>query len=511
MIEQTKHVFSMHELSWTHQIDWPILAVLQLLPLFAAIFVWIFRKKPLLFHGISLVAVISELVIAIDLYRRFNIELSSLQYAEQSSWLPGYHVAVDGLSLIFVLLTAFIFLMLVIYSFARKIQELHNLLPTILVIQAVLMGLFLTMNLLWFIVLSAIELTLVAYIMLHWASSPEKELARSRYINFMFVGLLLLLAGVMILAWNYADVTGEHWGFDLLDLVKIPIPSFLQSIIFFLLFYGLAIRTPIFPFHGWLPIFTTHGNVALAPAIILGLKVGIYGMLRFVFTLTPEAIDKWHYHIVAIAVAGVFYSAILALMQNNLRRLLAFAVISHTSILVIGLFSLGHTGFQGSVSLSITFGLAIVGLVFMVGFVFRRSNSLLMSRLGGLFETIPIIGVTFLISGLAIVGMPGTPGFEAVHLVLEAAIEKFGAPITVIAALGNVVAAGFLLWAFQRAFLTPKTGTISEAYWQETTPLERLTAGLLLLVIVVAGFHSEPWLKLIDMPLQNIYALYNKG
>jgi len=509
MTDITQPIFSLTEVIWSTQTDLPFLAILQLVPLLAAVLMLLLRR-PVLTHIVSLAAVLLELAIAVSLYIKFDASLVALQYAERSSWLPGYHVGVDGLGLIFVLLTAFIMMVVVIYSFARKIQELDNLLPALLMIQSVLMALFMTMNLLWFVMLSAVELVLVAYIMLHWSSSPEKELARSRYINFMFVGLMLLLAGVLMLAWNYADVTGNQWGFDLLDLVTVPIEGIVQTIIFFLLFYGLAIRTPIFPFHGWLPMFMAHGNVALAPAIMLGLKVGIYGMLRFVFTLAPEAIDEWHYHIVAIAVIGVFYSAILALMQNNLRQLLAFAVVSHTSILLIGLFSLGHTAFQGSVLLSVTFGLAIVGLVLMAGFVFRRSQSLLMTRLGGLFESIPIIGVLFLISGLAIVGMPGTPGFDAAHLILEAAMEKFGALVTVIAALGNVVAAGFLLWAFQRAFLTPKTTTVAEAYRQKTTLLERVTALLLLVVLVVAGFYSEPWLKLIEVPLANLYTLYNQ-
>ncbi len=501
--------YTLTEILWNTQLDYPVLAVLQLLPLVAAIIALLARNTALV-TLITILTVSAELILAIMVYHGFDIQESSMQYAEHLPFLPGYHAAIDGVSLLFILLTAFISAMLVLYSLARKIQELPKLLPTILATEAVLMTLFTTMNLMWFVVFSAIELILVAYMLLHWASSPEKDLARARYIQFMLVGIVLLLAGTLMLGWNYADATGNQWDFDLFNLLNVKVPIALQSIIFFLLFYGFAIRTPLFPLHGWLPIFATHGNVALAPAVMLGLKVGIYGMLRFVFTLTPEAIIQWQRYIIAFAVIGVFYAAILAFMQKNLRRLLAFAVISHTSILIIGLFSLGHTAFQGSVLLSVNFGIAIVGLVFMTGFVFRRSKSLLLSRLGGLFDTIPMIGVTFLLAGLAIVGMPGTPGFDAVHLILEAAMERFGALITVVAALGNVIAAGFLLWSFQRAFLTPRETPASESYLETTTWGERSVAMILLAVLVITGFHSDPWLDLIETPLEGLHALYNK-
>ncbi len=501
--------YTLTETLWDTQLDYPILAILQLLPLVAVIFALLLRKEGLV-KFITILAVSAELILAIMLYQNFDIQSSDMQYAERFSFLPGYHAAIDGVSMLFILLTAFISAMLVLYSLARQIQEMPKLLPTILATEAVLMSLFTTMNLMWFVVFSGVELILVAYLLLHWASSPEKELARSRYIQFMLVGIVLLFAGTLMLGWNYSDATGgEQWSFDLFDLVTVPIPIAIQSMIFFLLFYGLAIRTPLFPLHGWLPAFTTHGNVALAPAVMLGLKVGIYGMLRFVFTLTPDAINRWQNYIIAFAVIGVFYAAILAFMQKNLRSLLAFAVISHTSILIIGLFSLGHTAFQGSVLLSVNFGLAIVGLVFMTGFVFRRSKSLLLTRLGGLFDTIPLIGVTFLLAGLAIVGMPGTPGFDAAHLILEAAMERFGALITVVAALGNVIAAGFLLWSFQRAFLTPREVQPNAAYLEPTTWGERAVAIILLAVLIIIGFHSDPWLDLIETPLEELHALYN--
>jgi len=163
------------------------------------------------------------------------------------------------------------------------------------------------------------------------------------------------------------------------------------------------------------------------------------------------------------------------------------------------------------VMLSVNFGLAITTLLFMLGFVYRRTHTLLMARLGGLFDHIPLIGIAFLIGGLAIVGMPGTPGFNAVHLTLEAAIHRFGALVTIAAALGNVAAAGFLLWAFQRSFLAPQDETQAALKVEPTSPVEKLIAGVMILVMLSAGFYSEPWLGLIENSLEGLNTLYGAG
>ena len=212
----------------------------------------------------------------------------------------------------------------------------------------------------------------------------------------------------------------------------------------------------------------------------------------------------------AFAATGIFYTAGLAFLQTNLRTLMAFAVVSHTSLAVVGLFSLHATAFQGALLLSATFGLAATAMFFMVGFIFHRTRSTELGNLGGLFEPMPFVGAAFFVSALAIVGMPGTPGFDAAHLVLEAGIRQFGALPTVGAALANVAAAGFLLWGFQRAFLAPQPS------WQ-TRPIEpatlseNLVAVVILVVVLSAGFFMAPWLDLIEAPLKLLASRYSTG
>ncbi|MCU7810915.1 MAG: NADH-quinone oxidoreductase subunit L, partial [Candidatus Thiodiazotropha sp. (ex Notomyrtea botanica)] len=361
---------------------------------------------------------------------------------------------------------------------------------------------------LWFVLLSAIQLGLIGYLLWRWGNSPDKDLALRRFYQFMGVSILLLIGGTVVLGWSYSDSHTGTWSFDLIQLATTPVSETFRTVAFFLLFYGLAIRTPLFPLHGWLPMIAEHGNVAVAPTFLLGLKIGIYGMLRFVLPLLPTAVMEWHSYVVAFALTGIFYAAFLAMMQDNLRRLLAYAVISHTGILVLGIFSLEHAAFMGSVILSATFGLALAALVFTTGLLYRRTHTTLLHNLGGLFDTLPFLGITFLIGGLAIVGMPGSPGFDAVHLILESAIHRFGALVTIAAALGNVVAAGFLLWAFQRAFLSPRPAGARPFQVIPVSRAEIFVVSALILVLLGAGFYIEPWLTLVDKPLSALSALY---
>lgn len=500
---------AMTELHWTLQSDYPLLAALQLLPLAGMVLVLLLRHRNRVIFPVGLGVALLELLLALDLYRRFDESQGVFQFAERLellSWF-NYHVAADGVTVLFVLLTALLTLLVTIYGQVRGLGPAWAFTAVVLVIQSVTMSLFLTLDLLWFVLFSALQLILVGHLLWRWATSPEKGMMLARYLQFMGSGILLLLAGVVMLGWNYADASGGSWTFNLFELVEVPVAASIQSVIFFLFFFGLAVRLPLFPLHGWLPLAAEHGNVAVAPVFLLGMKVGIYGMLRFVLPVVPEAVQEWHQYVVAFAVGGIFYGALMALMQVNLRRLLAFAVVSHTGILVIGLFSLNPLSFQGSVMLSVNFGLAITGLSFMTGFIYRRTRTTLLRKLGGLFDRIPFIGITFLVAGLSIVGMPGTPGFDAAHLVLEGSMKHFGALVTIAAALGNVVAAGFLLWAFQRAFLAPRPeGRTIEI--EPASTKEQLIAGILVVVLLGAGFYSEPWLELIENSFAGLTAIY---
>ena len=500
-------MMALNEIHWSAQAAFPLLGTLQLLPLLAMVLMLTLRKwRGVSTLGLALLGL--QLLLALELWRRFDPGQPGLQLAEQLSLIGPlqYHAAVDGLSLVFMLLTALLALMVGLYGRVRELNPASRYLAAVFLAQATLQGMFATRDLLAFALLFGVELLAIAYLLWHWATSGGDSLAMRRYVQFMGTALLLLLLGVFLLGWHHAQVSG-HWSFELAALLQTRPPIGLQSVLFLLLFYALAIRTPLFPFHGWLPLIAEHGTVASAGVLLLGLKVGVYGLLRFVLPLLPEAAVQWQPYVVGVAVAGVFYAALMALLQVNLRRLLAFAVISHTSVLAIGLFSLHPAAFQGSVMLAVNFGLAISVLLFMTGFIFRRTGTLQLTRLGGLFDVMPLVGIAFLIGGLSIIGMPGTPGFDAAHLMLEATIERFGALVTIAAALGNVAAAGFLLWAFQRAFFATQDAQPLPAM-EATRPLELVIALGMILVLLGVGFYSEPWLNLIEPALEPLATLY---
>ena len=498
----------MQVLAWHTQISFPILAIMQLLP-FAGLLIARFTSNRL--AALSALTITSiEMILAIVLYLHYNQDITAFQFSESVD-LYGpldYHAAVDGISVLFLLLTNFLILIVSIYGPIRGLNPQNRFQTTVLGTQACLIAMFVTMNLLWFVLISFIQFILLGYLLWRWATSPNKDTAFTRYLQFMGSGMLLMILGTLLLGWQYADLH-RVWSFDLIDLQSVPILPVYQSWIFFLLFYGLAVRIPLFPMHGWLPLAAEHGTIAVAPILLLGIKTGIYGILRFVYPLLPDAVMQWQTFLLVLAVAGIFYAALLAMMQDNLRRLLAYAVISHTGIVMIGLLSLNPIAFQGSMLLTINFGLAIAGLFFMTGLIYHRTGTTRLPQLGGLFDHMPVVALAFLVAGLAIVGMPGTPGFDAAHLVMEGSIESFGTLVTIGAALGNVMAAGFLLFAFQRVFLSQTENINLRVKATTSLSTEVFIAGIFIAVLLGLGFYSEPWLELIDKSLEPLNSLYS--
>lgn len=498
----------MQVLDWHTQLSFPILAVMQILPL-AGLFILRFaNKRAVAFSAFTIASI--EMMLAIYLYIQFDQDIVAFQFSERLN-LYGpfdYHAAVDGISVLFLLLTNFLILIVSLYGPIRGLSPQNRFQTTVLATQASLIAMFVTLNLMWFVLISFIQFILLGYLLWRWATSPNKDTAFTRYLQFMGSSILLMIIGTVLMGWQYAEI--HHvWSFDLIDLQGSPILPIYQGWIFFLLFYGLAVRIPLFPFHGWLPLAVEHGTVAVAPILLLGLKTGIYGIVRFVYPLLADAVLEWQTFLLALAVAGIFYAALLAMMQDNLRRLLAYAVISHTGIVMIGLLSLHPLAFQGSLLLTINFGLAIAGLFFMTGLVFQRTGTTRLKQLGGLFDHMPVVAIAFLVAGLAIVGMPGTPGFDAAHLVMEGSIDRFGTLVTIGAALGNVMAAGFLLWAFQRVFLSQPENTNLRIKTTSTFTTEVFIAGIIIVVLLGLGFYSEPWLELIDKSIQPLNEIYS--
>lgn len=487
--------------------SWPLLGLLQLIPLLAGLILIRLRGRNATVLALS-VSIIEGLL-ALLVYSLFDTKIAgtTFQFAEEVTLWGAlhYHAAVDGVGLVFLLLTSLLGFISIIFVILRKLHN-SSILAVMLLIQATLMGQFLTVDLLWFALLSCFEVIFIAYLSMRWATTLDARLMVIRFLQFMGISLGLFLVGTFMFGWLHAH-SEAYWSFDLFDLAGLSLEASSASVLFFLLFYGLAIRIPVFPMHGWLPLFITHGNIAVGPILFLGLKIGIYGLMRFVFPLLPSAVIAWQNMIIGMVLFGIFYAAFLATRQSNLRRLLAFAIISHSGVLLIALFSLNKAGFMGGVFLALNFGLAISSLLVMTGLIWQRTGSIDIRKLGGLFDIIPFVGVAFLLASLAIIGMPLTPGFDGVHLMLEASIHSFGGLVAIAASVGNVIAAAFLLRAFQRAFLSSPKTTVS---WN-ISPMyltEIILAGTVIIAILSIGFYSEPWMELIDIATHPLGAFY---
>jgi len=261
-----------NEVLWAAQVGYPPLATLQWLPLAGALLLLIMREQDLALI-LGRVLAVGELVVAIDLYARIDVSTSVLQFAERVDQL-AYHAAADGVSVLFILLTALLGALLSFYGMARQQITPVRLLSVLLLTEASLMTMLTTMNLLWFAAASAVQLALVGYLLWRWASSPEESLALSRFLQYQRFGWCLFVAGAVVLAWSHVDVVGGHWSFDLFELLQTPQIGKYQSAAFYLLFYGLAVRTPLFPLHGWLPNSAGYGLIAVGPVLLLGVRWG---------------------------------------------------------------------------------------------------------------------------------------------------------------------------------------------------------------------------------------------
>ncbi len=275
------------------------------------------------------------------------------------------------MSVLFILLTALLGLLLSFYGMARQQISPVQLLSVLLLIESSLMTMLTTMNLLWFAAASALQLALVGYLLWRWASARAENLALSRFLQYQVFGWCLFVAGAVVLVWSHADAIGGDWSFDLFDLLRRRRSASTSRRPSTCCSTGWRCARRSFRCTAGCPTRPATALIAVGPVLLLGVKVGIYGMARFLLPLTAEAVIIWQPYVVAFAMVGVFFAAVMAFRQHNLRRLMAFAVVSHTSLIVIGLFTLHPAGLQGALLLAVNFGLAITVMLLMVGYVFQ--------------------------------------------------------------------------------------------------------------------------------------------
>jgi len=483
---------------WSESAVLPILSTLTLVPLVAMVVMLIVRSTTLA-HGVGFAAALLNLALSFYLLSVFDVHGAAIQLVEQLHLLGlSYVVGVDGFNVLFIPLTAVLTLLALIYTLITRHQHDRLFMALLLGYEAVLMGAFSALNVMQFWLWTALELLPVILLTTHAGTGLQRRWLAARLLQYWGSGLLMTLAGFLLLGFGLID--SEHpLTFDWLTIKQNNAYLHDEILIFILLFYGFAIRMPLFPFHGWLPVLAEQGTVASVAIFLMGLKLGIYAVIRFILPIVPGVAEQWASFVLTLGLISIFYGALLALMQINIRRLLAFAVISHTGMLVIGLFCFNVRGLEGSLLLSLVYGLATAGMLFSVGLIYERTRTAYIPRLGSLFDANTTIALLFLISALSTMVMPGTPGFDAAHLLIEGAIAEEGWMIAIAILVGNVLAAAFLLWAFQRMFMAHSKRAV-QPYHSIHHPVakERIITLVISALLIGTGFDTTPLLNFIE-------------
>jgi NADH-quinone oxidoreductase subunit M len=485
----------LNEVAASEQIGFPILSILILLPVVWAILLNLIENDDLA-RKTALVGAFLELCLSLVMVANFTPGVADIQFAERVEWMAaigvGYHVGVDGISVMFVPLTALLTLMVMLSSYNSVRFRARAYLTTLFALQAATIGIFVSLDLFLFFVFW--ELILIpSYVMLRlWGIGPQREYAALKYVMYMLAGSAPLLMGIVLLGINHFDATGT-FSFDLISLLTVSIAPEMQTLVFFLLAFGFAVKGPLFPFHTWLPTALMEGPMGMS-VLLVGLKLGIYGFLRFAIPLTPEAAKEWAWLMLALGVTAILYGALIALVQLNLRRLVAFGSVGHVGLAIVGLFALNVQGLQGTLMLTLNLGIATTGLLFLTGFLHSRTGSSDLSALGGLARHVPLLTTSFFILGLAFIGVPGTSGFPGEFLILLGAFNAHWV-VAAIAVLGVILNATFFLSFYERAFLGPVTNENVRSL-RDLLPREAVVAGALGALVLWIGFFPNPLLTL---------------
>lgn len=492
---------------WSVVSYFPLLSTMTVIPLIA-MFAVLFSTTNAMLLRCGFAGVIATVILSVYLLTVFDTNMSGIQLVEHVNFAGlSYYVGVDGSNILFIPLTALLTLLALTYSQITRHANNRIFIACLLAYETILMGAFSALNMLQFWFWSVLELAPVMLLTINSGTGQKKRWVAFRVMQFWISGFLMTLAGFMFLAFGLID-SHHPLTFDWLILKQNNAYLHDEVLIFILLFFGFAIRMPLFPFHGWLPLLAEHGTVASVPVFLVGLKLGVYAIIRFILPILPGVAEQWETFVLSLGFISIFYGSLLALTQINVRRLLAFAVISHTGLLIIGVFSFNEYGLEGSFLLSIVYGLAAAGMFFSVGLVYQRTRTAYLSRLGGLLDNNTTLALLFLISTLSTVVIPGTPGFDAAHLLIEGIIEEHGWLIAISILIGNVVTGAFLLRCFQMLFIAASRrikplNLSSHCYLKEERIINLVICGLL----IGTGFYTTPWLNFIA---QDVIAINNQ-
>ena len=486
--------------------NFPILSSLILLPTIGALFIFFVRSSNSQYQSSKYVALfitLANFILSLYLWIIFDKSIVDFQFVEEREWISGfvnYKVGVDGISILFILLTTFITPICVITVNATIKNRLKDFLIAILILETFMIGVFCSLDLVVFYLFFEAGLIPMFLIIGIWGGE-RRVYSAFKFFLFTLLGSVLMLVAIISIYW----ITGTT---DVIKLYELGIKAKYQNLLWLAFFSSFAVKTPMWPVHTWLP--DAHVEAPTAGSVLLAailLKMAGYGFIRFSLGLFPDASIYFAPLVYTLSLIAIIYTSLVALMQEDMKKLIAYSSVAHMGFVTLGIFTMTQQGIEGSIFQMISHGLVSAALFLCVGVVYDRLHTRLINRYGGLVSIMPKYAIVFMVFTLGALGLPGTSGFVGEFLVLMGTFKK-NILVATIASLGVIFGAAYMLWLYKRIIF----GKLIIEDVKKMVDLKRfeiVTLWILVLPIIFFGFYPEPLINSIEVSVANIIDMNN--
>ena len=485
----------------------PILSSLILLPLIGGLFILLSRSSDKSNYQsskyVALFVSFANFFVSIYLWYIFDPGTSDFQFVENRLWLEGfinYKVGIDGISILFIVLTTLITPLCIISVNQSINTKLKEFLIAILVMESLMIGVFCSLDLVIFYLFFEGGLIPMFLIIGIWGGT-RRVYSAFKFFLFTLLGSVLMLVAIISIYW----ITGTT---DIVELNNLGVDVKYQNLLWLAFFSSFAVKTPMWPFHTWLP--DAHVEAPTAGSVLLAailLKMAGYGFIRFSIGLFPIASENFVPLIYTLSLIAIVYTSLVALMQDDMKKLIAYSSVAHMGFVTLGIFTMTQQGLEGSIVQMISHGLVSAALFVCVGVVYDRMHSRLIITYGGLVSTMPKYAILFMVFTLAAVGLPGTSGFVGEFLILMGVFQK-SFLVAAIASLGVILGAAYMLWLYKRVIF----GELINKDLLKMLDLNKSEIFILIslaIPVLFFGFYPEPLLNTIELSISNLIDSYN--